>query len=106
MSTHLPASDTKGLASAANGQGAFPHAGEGGCSRSKRAAAEMEGRGGGWTPVGTQALNTLNFTKRYAIYRTYFMEAGAIALRQVKSLSQVTKPAWFQTLLSESPGLR
>lgn len=47
--THLPARGTKGLASAANSQGAFPHAGEAGCPRPKRVAAEMgAGAGEGW----------------------------------------------------------
>lgn len=63
-STHLPASGTKGLASAADGQGALPHARKTGCSRSKRAAAETRMRGrGGAVPRGpcgrSHALSTL-----------------------------------------------
>lgn len=60
--THLPASGAKALASAADGQGAFPHAREAGCPRPKRVAAEMgvRGRGGvvAGPPARTRALDT------------------------------------------------
>ena len=62
--SHLPACDTEGLASATDGQGAFPHAREAGCPRSKRAAAEtgVGARSGGWVLAGTQTLSAADST--------------------------------------------